>query len=124
MGTIIIILILAVILVVAILSSAKHFKGEGGCCGGSSDGPVRSEKKVLEHPAIAEVTLSVEGMHCENCKGRVENALNALEGVSAQVDLKKKVAIVTMDRAVPDGKLRAAVGNMGYEVTDLVRREL
>ena len=34
MGTAIIIGILAVIVVIAVISSVKHMKGEGGCCGG------------------------------------------------------------------------------------------
>lgn len=34
MGNIIVILIIAVIAVFALRSSLKHFKGQGGCCGG------------------------------------------------------------------------------------------
>ena len=34
MGTVIIIGILAIIVVIAVISSVKHMKGEGGCCGG------------------------------------------------------------------------------------------
>ena len=37
MGTAIIIGILAVIVVIAGISSVKHMKGEGGCCGGGGD---------------------------------------------------------------------------------------
>ncbi len=35
-----------------------------------------------------EMILSVEGMHCNHCKAKVENALKALKGVkSAEADL-------------------------------------
>ena len=37
MGTAIIIGILAIIVVIAVISSVKHMKGEGGCCGGGGD---------------------------------------------------------------------------------------
>ena len=33
-GTILVVCILVLIVVGAVISSAKHFKGEGGCCGG------------------------------------------------------------------------------------------
>ena len=43
MGTVIIIGILAIIVVIAVISSVKHMKGEGGCCGGG-----RSEEHTSE----------------------------------------------------------------------------
>lgn len=36
-------------------------------------------------------TIKVNGMHCENCKAAVENAVQAIPGIkNAKVDLDKK----------------------------------
>ena len=42
--------------------------------------------------------LKIEGMMCEHCKKHVEEALNAMEGVKAAVNLETKSAEVTMDK--------------------------
>lgn len=47
-------------------------------------------------------TLKIEGMMCEHCKKHVEEALNAMEGVKAAVNLETKSAEVTMDKEIPD----------------------
>lgn len=61
-----------------------------------------------------EKILFIEGMSCPHCSARVENALNALEGVKASVDLKKKRAVVQTD--VSDDVLVKAVEDAGYTV--------
>ncbi len=35
-------------------------------------------------------TMMIEGMMCAHCSGRVEKALNAIDGVTAKVDLEAK----------------------------------
>ncbi|BDF71533.1 heavy metal translocating P-type ATPase [Oscillospiraceae bacterium] len=64
-----------------------------------------------------EKKLTVEGMSCSHCSGRVEKALNALEGVSASVDLERKTASVTLSAPVDDAVLKKAVEDAGYEVS-------
>ena len=44
MSTVIICIALALIIIFAIVNSAKHFRGEGGCCGGGSDIKVKKKK--------------------------------------------------------------------------------
>lgn len=61
-----------------------------------------------------EKILTIEGMSCMHCVARVENALNAIEGVKAHVDLKKKRATVEGD--VADDVLVKAVEDAGYHV--------
>ena len=52
--------------------------------------------------------LSVTGMHCEHCSGRVEQVLRALPGVDeATVDLETEVAVVF--GRVPVSELIASV---------------
>lgn len=66
-------------------------------------------------------TLTVEGMMCAHCVKRVTDALCGVEGVEgAEVDLKKKRAVVTFTAAVADDVLTAAVKNAGYEVKKIV----
>lgn len=108
--------ILLVIIVAAIFRAKKHFRG-GGCCGSGSN-TIR-EKKTLDEPKRGEKTLVIEGMHCENCEIRVENALNRLDGVLCKVNLKKKTATVSYSKEVSDEVLKATVERMGYKVTDI-----
>jgi heavy metal translocating P-type ATPase len=61
-------------------------------------------------------TMVIEGMMCPHCSGRVEQALNALDGVSAQVDLEKKSAFITLSKEVSDETLTKVVTDAGYQV--------
>ena len=63
------------------------------------------------------ITLTVEGMSCGHCSAHVEKALNAIEGVSAKVDLGTKTAAVTYPDTVTIDALKAAVTEAGYSVT-------
>ncbi|MGN0339170.1 MAG: heavy-metal-associated domain-containing protein [Lachnospira sp.] len=112
----IIIAILVILIVIGISSTVKHFKGEGGCCGGSSS--VKVKRKKLKQ-VVKQRTVVIEGMSCEHCKARVESRLNALDGVSAKVNLKKKTAVVSMENDVEDEEIRKAVENAGYEVVEI-----
>ncbi|MGN0435651.1 MAG: heavy-metal-associated domain-containing protein [Wujia sp.] len=112
----IIIGILLILVIIGIYSSMKHFKGEGGCCGGSSS--LKVKRKKLKQ-VVKQRTVVIEGMTCEHCKNRVEGSLNSLGGVSAKVNLKKKTAVVSMERDVSDEQLKQAVENAGYEVVDI-----
>lgn len=58
--------------------------------------------------------LMIEGMSCQHCSARVENALNGIPGVKATVNLKKKCAVVETE--VEDAALIRAVEEAGYTV--------
>ncbi len=64
-------------------------------------------------------TMTIEGMMCTHCSGRVEQVLNAMEGVSATVDLHGKTATVTCDASVTDEALRKTVEDAGYQVISI-----
>ena len=87
--------------------------------------PVTQEKITKENQTMNQEEtdmkriLTVEGMMCTHCSGRVESALNALPGVSAHVDLEKKTAAVTAAPEVTDAMLRKAVEDAGYKVTKI-----
>ena len=118
MGTAIIIGILAIIVVIAVISSVKHMKGEGGCCGGGGD-TVAEERKTLDNPVIAVKTVDIEGMHCENCKNSIERSVNKIDGASCQVNLKKKQATIEVDREIDDADIRIAIERLDFKVTGI-----
>lgn len=117
MGNIIIILLIVVIAFLAVLSTVKHFKGEGGCCGGGSE--LKPLKKKLSKPIIAEKTVSIEGMHCDHCKSSVEKNINMIDGAAAKVNLKRNSAVVSMERMITDDEIISAVENAGFKVTKI-----
>lgn len=63
--------------------------------------------------------LKIEGMMCNHCTGRVEKALNNLDGVTAEVSLEGKSATVTLSKEVSDETLVQTVTDAGYEVVDI-----
>ena len=62
-------------------------------------------------------TLKIEGMMCPKCQARAEKALNALEGVTATVDLAAATASCQCADSVTDEMLTKAVTDAGYTVT-------
>lgn len=64
------------------------------------------------------ITMKIEGMACGHCKAAVEKALNAIEGVEAQVDLAAETAVVQTE-GVSAEVLKKAVEDAGYEVVGM-----
>lgn len=121
MGNIIIIAILIIFIVFALRGSYLHFKGESGCCqGGSGPKPV---KKKLRRPIIAKKVIVIEGMHCNSCRKRVEDQLNQIDGALAKVNLKKKIAVVSMERMIPDMLLTHEIEKLGFQVIEIELKE-
>lgn len=71
-------------------------------------GEIRMKKKMI-----------IEGMSCSHCSGRVEKALNALDGVTATVNLEQKCADIFAPEGMEDDRLIKAVADAGYEVVSL-----
>ncbi|MBR6186878.1 MAG: heavy-metal-associated domain-containing protein [Clostridia bacterium] len=64
-----------------------------------------------------EKTLKIEGMMCVRCAGRVQKALEALDGVTgAQVSHENGSAVVTLSKDVDTAVLAKAVTDAGYQV--------
>ncbi len=64
-------------------------------------------------------TMTINGMMCAHCQAHVEKALNAIDGVTATVDLAAKTATVTLSKDVADEVLKNAVTEAGYEVVSI-----
>ena len=114
MTDIIIIAIVIVIAAIGIRSTIKHFRGQGGCCGG---GDYKPRKKKLKNILYTK-TFTVDGMHCDHCKNRVEEVVNDMAGIAGKVDLKKGELTVSYAEEVDDERIIARIEKAGYTVTD------
>ncbi len=74
---------------------------------------IKEEKKMTK-------TMIVEGMSCGHCTGRVQKALEAVEGVaSVEMSLEEKSARIVLNQEVPEEELKNAVTEAGYEVAEI-----
>ena len=71
----------------------------------------RKEEKIMEK------TISIEGMMCPHCSGRVHEALEANEAIaSAVVSHETGTAVVTLAAEISDEELTKIVETAGYKV--------
>lgn len=63
--------------------------------------------------------IKIEGMSCGHCAERIENLLNAMEGVSAKVYLEQDAADVDIAEGVKDDTLKDVIENAGYQVVSI-----
>lgn len=100
----------------------------GGCntCGcnpdaGKTDGgssPQNENNENQSEDFEMKKLITVEGMCCDHCAARVEKALSAVSGVvSADVKLKKNLAVVRSREEVSDEEIKKVVEEAGYKVT-------
>lgn len=78
-----------------------------------------NEESIKEEKIMQKKTIKIEGMMCTHCTGSVSKALNALEGVEAEVSLENKCAEVTLSKDVSDDVLKSTVTDLGYEVISI-----
>ncbi|MFT3976634.1 MAG: heavy metal translocating P-type ATPase [Sphingomonas bacterium] len=72
---------------------------------------------IRERPADIAITLPIAGMNCASCVGRVERALEKVEGVHAvTVNLATERADIEASEAVDRAALVQAIEAAGYEV--------
>lgn len=99
-------------------------KGSEGMASGSAKESAEPEMRVAaetqkqesEEKKMTKV-ITIEGMMCGHCTGRVQKALEEVAGVSAvTMSLENKTATVELNGEVTDQTLTAAVTEAGYEV--------
>lgn len=63
-------------------------------------------------------TISVKGMSCSHCEGRVNTAVSAINGVKAvKASAKKSEVVVKFDEALTSlGVISEEIKKVGYEV--------
>lgn len=77
---------------------------------------LQAPEKKLPHVA-GQKTFQVEGMHCEHCKVRVEEAVNDIKGAAGKVDLKKGLLTVSYAESLDDEQVKQKVERAGYHLT-------
>lgn len=97
-----------------LLYKNKNLKTEPVAGGGK----IKENKK--EEVGFMKKIVTIEGMCCEHCASRVEKALSAVGGVvSADVKLKKNLAVVRSRDEVSDDEIKKVVEEAGYKVTGI-----
>ena len=95
---------------------------EGSCegkCAVEAEQKTAEQEKSEKGKGEKEMTkvMTIEGMMCGHCTGRVQKALEAVEGVKAvTMSLEEKSATVELAAEVSDEALTNAVTEAGYEV--------
>ena len=64
--------------------------------------------------------IIVNGMHCEHCQKRVEDALSNLREIkSVAINLENKKVIIVLKKEIEDEKIRQTIENLGYSVESI-----
>lgn len=83
-------------------------------------GAVTRSQKTSKGEDKMKKTMIVEGMTCQHCKARVEDALNSLDKVDrAEVNLETKEVSLEVQDGANDKDLREAVTDAGYDVVEV-----
>ena len=122
--TILIVAVLAAVAAIAVRNYRRQLKE--GCCGAGGDsGPGEkvepNDKDEAHYSYIADV--KIEGMHCENCVRKVENAVNRIDGAWAKVDLSTHSAAILLKDPKLETQIRMAIANNDFEVKGFVLKE-
>lgn len=115
MANVIIVLILVAAVGYGIYSFIHHLRHGGGCCG-EHDAPAKkvraadTNKSHYPHRLV----MGVDGMTCQNCQRRVENALNAMPGTWAAADLAAQQVSILTKESPDEAAIRQAIRDAGY----------
>ncbi len=63
---------------------------------------------------------TIMGMTCDGCRSKVEKALNAIEGIEANVTLNPPLATIAMEKHIPTEQLQAALTAVGKYTIEMV----
>lgn len=111
MANAVVITILLVVVLFALSGAKKRLKG--GCCGGGGTVKIKPKDSRRSHYDYKTI-IYIEGMSCENCKTRVENAFNALPDCFVRVSLKKGCAEVYGKAPLSSEKIAEKIAECGY----------
>jgi copper chaperone CopZ len=110
--SVIVVLVIAIFAFLVIKSYRK--KLQSGCCGASDEKIKKNkvtDKDKSNYPYL--LTIVVDGMVCQNCQARVENALNELDGVWATANVSDGKVTIRMKKEIDEQILRKTVNNLG-----------
>ncbi|MCH1983491.1 cation transporter [Ruminococcus sp. OA3] len=115
MVTAIICMILIIICIFGVRSYMK--KLSHGCCGSGGDSEKRirpADRDISHYPFVYK--MGIDGMTCQNCAVKIENAFHEREGFLAKVNLQRAEVIVRTREIVQEEQLRQIMKEKGYYV--------
>lgn len=115
---IVLIIVLTLAVAWAVWHTLQKSRKGGGCCGEHEAAEKKvavSDRNKSHYPYSA--SLQIAGMTCENCARKVENALNGMNGVWANVSISSHSAKVLFKTPPDEAAVREAVRQAGYVVT-------
>ena len=66
-----------------------------------------------------EIILNVQGMHCEGCERRVNNALSQIDGVDEVIaNHNKGTVTIKTNSKVDIDEIKERIDDLGYEVKE------
>ncbi|MBE7036831.1 MAG: hypothetical protein E7403_06020 [Ruminococcaceae bacterium] len=95
--------LLAIVYVVISLKKKSACNGQCSCCSGCEP-----DKFDFIY------TVNIEGMSCEHCKARVENAFNEIAGCSAEVNLEENRLYLQSTHKFTEDEIKKVVENLGF----------
>jgi len=64
--------------------------------------------------------ILIEGMSCHHCTGRVERALNEIDGVTVEsISVDEKNAVIILQKEVDEKIIKDTIDDAGYDVIDI-----
>ncbi|NLK22190.1 MAG: heavy-metal-associated domain-containing protein [Epulopiscium sp.] len=67
--------------------------------------------------------IEIEGMNCEHCVAKATKALNAIDGVEAKVNLKKKRAVVNLAKDLDKQVFIDALEEAEFKVVSITEKK-
>ena len=110
----IVIAILVVTLFIALRNAVKHFARAEGCYGGK----VYRTKKKRSGAKFRKIFV-IDGMHCENCKRKLEQCINGREDTVGKINLKKAELTVYSVREISNAEIQTIVARAGFSVSEI-----
>ncbi len=81
---------------------------------------VKKNKKISKKP-VGYYVLTIDGMMCEHCAGKVRAVLSTIDGVeSVEIDLKNKKAMLTTSISIAEDIFDEVIISAGYNLLEYV----
>lgn len=110
---VVLIILLLLFLTNGLKHTLLHLHGEGSCCGGSKE---KVKSKRYPGKPIKTLKLSIDGMHCSNCKNRIVASLQKIDGVSCDVNLSKKEVNIKLYHPIDESQIHSTIAKLGYTI--------
>lgn len=75
--------------------------------------------KRKEDKNMKEITIKVEGMVCNGCENRVQNALKTIEGIEKVVASHKNgTVVITSKDEIEENVIKGKIEDIGFEIKE------